>query len=75
MNFNIWEYVKFLAGIVAIAFLAVLLFEIIATFIRNRRRQSFEDKVLDEAQSAFRDEISSQISKEIAKVFEKNKKQ
>jgi hypothetical protein len=73
MSFNIWEYVKFLAGIVVIFILLIILFEMITTFIRNRRRQSIEDKLLDDAQNAFSEIIAEKISKEIDKAFKKTK--
>jgi hypothetical protein len=73
MSFNIWEYVKFLAGIVVIFILLIILFEMITTFIRNRRRQSIEAELLDDAQHAFSEIIAEKISKEIDKAFKKTK--
>lgn len=71
MSFNIWEYVKFLAGIVAILVLLIILFEMMATFIRNRRRQSIEDKLLDDAQEVFLNTITQKITEEVEKSFKK----
>ena len=74
MSFNIWEYVKFLAGIVTILVLLIILFEMMATFIRNRRKQSIEDKLLDDAQKVFLDTITQKITEEVEKSFKKTEK-
>lgn len=71
---NIWDYVSVLGGIVVIIFLLAILFEILAAFITNRKKQKLQDDLLDEAQNMFRDEISKHIAEEIEKVFEKIEK-
>lgn len=68
---NIWEYVSFLGGIVAIVFLLAVLFEIITAFITNRRKQKMQDELLDDAQKTFKEEIVKKISEEIDKSFKK----
>ena len=68
---NIWEYVSFLGGIVAIVFLLAVLFEIITAFMTNRKKQKMQDELLDDAQKTFKDEIAKKISEEIDKVFKK----
>lgn len=71
---EIWEYVKFLAGVVAIIFLLMLLFEFCTAFINNRKKQKMQDDLLDSAQDMFKEEIQKKISEEISKAFKNSSK-
>ena len=68
--FNIWEFVKFLSGVVVAVILLSILFEVIQTFINNRKKQAIQDKMLDKAQEMMTGEIRKHIKKEITKMFD-----
>lgn len=70
MDFNIWNYVSVLGGIVVIILLLAILFEIIQTFISNRKKQSIKNAMMEDVEKTLRDELYKRISFELDKVFE-----
>ena len=66
---GIWDYASFLGAVVLIIFLLAVLFEIIQAFITNRKKQSIQDELMNDATKMFKEELTKKISEEIEKSF------
>lgn len=64
-----WEYVKIMGSFVLIIFMLMLLFEFCQTFIRNRKKQAMEEKMIDKMNNMLEQEIQKKIADELDKIF------
>lgn len=69
MSDNLWEYVKVLGALVSIVFLLCILFEIIKSFILNRRKDSLQEEMMEDLKETYKTEITKKISEVIDNSF------